>query len=106
MERLVVETLRLLSYRFTANFCTEEEKPLHRFFDGDNMILELVAKGSRAKAFGWVSLTGSHSEGLFVVARTAVVHSITTRSASTTPPNTSSPATRSRPHTCSGTPER
>ncbi len=34
-------------YRYlTANFRTEEEKPLNRFFDGDNMILEQTMTGS------------------------------------------------------------
>jgi len=34
-------------YRFlTAIFRTEEETPLHRFFDGDNMILEQNMTGS------------------------------------------------------------
>lgn len=34
-------------YRFlTANFRTEGEEPLHRFFDGDNMILEQNMTGT------------------------------------------------------------
>lgn len=34
-------------YRFpTANFLTESEEPLHRFFDGDTMILEQTMTGS------------------------------------------------------------
>ncbi|HET6875263.1 MAG TPA: ester cyclase, partial [Acidimicrobiales bacterium] len=34
-------------YRFlTANFRTEEEQPLNRFFDGDNMILEQDMTGT------------------------------------------------------------
>jgi steroid delta-isomerase-like uncharacterized protein len=34
-------------YRFlTANFRTEEEEPLHRFFDADNMILEQNMTGT------------------------------------------------------------
>ena len=34
-------------YEFlTANFRTDEEKPLNRFFDGDNMILEQTMTGT------------------------------------------------------------
>ena len=32
-------------YRFTANFRTETEEHLHRFFEGDTMVLEQNMKG-------------------------------------------------------------
>jgi steroid delta-isomerase-like uncharacterized protein len=44
--RTCKEAARAFYEYLTANFRTESEEPLHRFFDGDNMILEQTMTGT------------------------------------------------------------